>query len=172
MGSPGMMFDEFAITESPSDRRTTFILKYHDEGVGSCKVGGKLIASRLLAASPGNAPATFCHGGCHEGPGTHTRTGSGGPAFGGADRPEDERGGTADGAAAGFQAGSPTVGGHGIRDTRARSQDRSLRHRDRCEPAEKRGYPGSSMTCVHCGDSARFVEHRDKDIISLVGTVR
>jgi hypothetical protein len=28
------------------------------------------------------------------------------------------------------------------------------------------------MTCPHCGESARFVSHRDKDIISLLGTVR
>jgi hypothetical protein len=28
------------------------------------------------------------------------------------------------------------------------------------------------MTCVHCGESARFVEHRDKGIVSLVGMVR
>lgn len=28
------------------------------------------------------------------------------------------------------------------------------------------------MTCAHCGESARFVEYREKDIVSLVGTVR
>lgn len=28
------------------------------------------------------------------------------------------------------------------------------------------------MTCPNCGESARFVEHREKDIISLVGAVR
>jgi hypothetical protein len=28
------------------------------------------------------------------------------------------------------------------------------------------------MTCPHCGASARFVEHRSKSIVSLVGTVR
>ena len=28
------------------------------------------------------------------------------------------------------------------------------------------------MNCPQCGESARFVEHRDKDIVSLVGTVR
>lgn len=28
------------------------------------------------------------------------------------------------------------------------------------------------MTCPHCGESARFVEHREKDIVSLLGTVR
>jgi hypothetical protein len=28
------------------------------------------------------------------------------------------------------------------------------------------------MTCPHCGESARFVEHREKDIVSLIGTVR
>jgi hypothetical protein len=28
------------------------------------------------------------------------------------------------------------------------------------------------MTCSHCGESARFVEHREKDIVSLLGTVR
>ncbi len=28
------------------------------------------------------------------------------------------------------------------------------------------------MNCLQCGESARFVEHREKDIVSLVGTVR
>ena len=28
------------------------------------------------------------------------------------------------------------------------------------------------MSCPHCGESARFVEHREKDIVSLVGTIR
>jgi hypothetical protein len=28
------------------------------------------------------------------------------------------------------------------------------------------------MTCPHCGESARFVEYRSKDIVSLVGPVR
>ena len=28
------------------------------------------------------------------------------------------------------------------------------------------------MTCPHCGESARFVEHREKNIVSLLGTVR
>jgi hypothetical protein len=28
------------------------------------------------------------------------------------------------------------------------------------------------MTCLHCGASARFVEYREKDIVSLLGTVR
>lgn len=28
------------------------------------------------------------------------------------------------------------------------------------------------MTCAHCGESARFVEFRDKDLVSLLGTVR
>lgn len=28
------------------------------------------------------------------------------------------------------------------------------------------------MTCRHCGESARFVEHREKDIVSLLGTIR
>ena len=44
--------------------------------------------------------------------------------------------------------------------------------RSRCRPAEKRGYTGSSMTCPHCGESARFVEYRDKDVVSLLGLVR
>ncbi len=28
------------------------------------------------------------------------------------------------------------------------------------------------MTCPHCGESAKFVEYREKDIVSLLGTVR
>ena len=28
------------------------------------------------------------------------------------------------------------------------------------------------MTCPHCGESARFVEYRDKDVVSLLGLVR
>jgi len=28
------------------------------------------------------------------------------------------------------------------------------------------------MTCAHCGESARFVEYRDKDIVSLLGLLR
>src|SRR5712671_5084905 len=35
--------------------------------------------------------------------------------------------------------------------------------------AEKRGYQGSSLSCPHCRESARFVEYRPKTVQSLVG---
>ncbi len=36
----------------------------------------------------------------------------------------------------------------------------------------KKGTGGSSLSCPHCGEAARFVEYRSKDFVSLVGGVR
>ena len=36
----------------------------------------------------------------------------------------------------------------------------------------KKGYQGSSMSCPHCQDDARFVDHRPKSFVSLMGDIR
>src|SRR5580693_6866878 len=57
------------------------------------------------------------------------------------------------------------------RGPRMRPQDRSQGDRDRSGRAEKRGYQGSSMSCPHCHESARFVGYRPKTLASLIGAV-
>src|SRR4051812_8203455 len=69
-----------------------------------------------------------------------------------------------------LQTRSATPGGDRIRGPRPRPQDRGPGLRDRSGRAEKRGYQGSSMTCPHCHESARFVDYRPKTVQSMVGT--
>jgi hypothetical protein len=37
---------------------------------------------------------------------------------------------------------------------------------------EKRGYQGSSMSCPHCGEAARFVAYRARTLTALMGAIR
>src|SRR4051794_9763411 len=69
-----------------------------------------------------------------------------------------------------LQARSATPGADRIRGPRSGPQDRGQGLRDRSGRAEKRGYQGSSMTCPHCHESARFVDYRPKTVQSMVGS--
>src|SRR5262249_10070503 len=73
--------------------------------------------------------------------------------------------------AAGLQARPPAPGPDRIRGERPRPQDRGRGHRGRPERAKKRGYQGSSLSCPHCHESARFVGYRPKTVASLIGAV-
>ena len=57
-----------------------------------------------------------------------------------------------------------------VRGPRPGPQDRGQGLRDRPGGAEKGGYQGSSLSCPHCHESARFVDYRPKTVQSLVGT--
>src|SRR3954447_14427173 len=72
--------------------------------------------------------------------------------------------------APGLQARSPTPGADRVRGPRSRPQDRRQGPRDRSGRAEKRGHRGSSLSCPHCHQSARFVSYRPKTVQGLVGT--
>src|SRR5215472_3731192 len=59
-----------------------------------------------------------------------------------------------------------------VRTSRLGPPGRRPRPRSRSLRAEKRGYRGSSVTCPHCGEAARFVNYRPKRFVSLVGDIR
>src|SRR5512135_2000956 len=69
-----------------------------------------------------------------------------------------------------LQARAPTPGTGRVRGPRPRSPERRQGLRDRSGRAEKRGYRGSSLSCPHCHQAARFVSYRPKTVQSLVGT--
>src|SRR3954453_6835074 len=69
-----------------------------------------------------------------------------------------------------LQTRSPTPGANRVRGPRSGAQDRRQGPRNRSGGAEKRGYQGSSLSCPHCHESARFVSYRPKTVQSLVGT--
>src|SRR6516165_3156619 len=73
--------------------------------------------------------------------------------------------------AAGLPARPPAPGPDRVRGERPGPQDRGQGHRDRSERAEKRGYQGSSLSCPHCHESARFVGYRPKTVASLIGAI-
>src|SRR5438270_10067949 len=68
-----------------------------------------------------------------------------------------------------LQARPTAPGSDRVRGPRPRPSDRCQGLRDRSGRAEKGGYPGSSLSCPHCHESARFVEYRPKTVQSLVG---
>src|SRR5262245_37253657 len=72
---------------------------------------------------------------------------------------------------AGFQTRPPAPRTERVRSPRPRPPDRGQGHPDRSERAEKRGYPGSSLSCPHCHESARFVGYRPKTVASLIGDI-
>src|SRR5512135_2525554 len=69
-----------------------------------------------------------------------------------------------------LQTRPPAPGADRVRGPRPRPQDRRQGLRDRSGRAEKRGYRGSSLSCPHCHQAARFVSYRPKTVQSLVGT--
>src|SRR3954451_15709273 len=68
-----------------------------------------------------------------------------------------------------LQARSPTPGTDRVRGPRPCPSHRRQSVRDRSGRAEKRGYQGSSLTCPHCHEAARFVEYRPETVQSMVG---
>src|SRR5262249_48549308 len=69
-----------------------------------------------------------------------------------------------------LQARSPAPGPDRVRGQGPRPRDRRQGPGDRSGRAEKRGYGGSSLSCPHCHEPARFVAYRPKTVQSLVGT--
>src|SRR5262245_20737834 len=62
--------------------------------------------------------------------------------------------------------------GDRVRASRHRSRDRSQGDPSRPQRAEKRGYQGSSLSCPHCQEAAKFVNYRPKTLVSLLGEVQ
>src|SRR5262249_30212899 len=70
------------------------------------------------------------------------------------------------GTAAGFEAGSPTAGEDRVRSPGPSPRHRGQSHRNRSGRAEKRGYQGSSVTCPHCQEAAKFQRWQGKTVVA------
>src|SRR5439155_11748122 len=76
------------------------------------------------------------------------------------------------GPAAGLQAGPGVARQDRVRGPRPGPSDRGQGRGSRFGGAEKRGYHGSSLTCPHCQESAKFQRWQGKTVVSAVGTFR
>src|SRR4051794_20579543 len=86
--------------------------------------------------------------------------------------PSLRRGALANRTAACLQGGRPDLRANRVRGPRPRASHRRQGDPGRPRRAEKGGYQGSSLSCPHCRDAARFVSYRPRTVVSLLGPIR